>query len=391
MGSYWALAPHMGAEIDLPLTQVTGLLRKLGLSGRHAVAEQLLRLVGSRVPLAQCAIFSYEGGGRPRIVAIGDRARTAALPAISQDYVTRFYPMDGSVQVMAAESLAARRAGAANPHILLHRQTANDIAHPQYRAICYELPQVAERLAILALYQGERWMSVNFYRGVEHGPFDDAAIAVIEAFAPLLVQAVRLHHAGQTLNDDLAELMLARLRARCPALTKRDLDVVRGLLAGLATEGIAERMGIEVSSAQTYLYYRYQVHAPWLASAHPPQDRQESRDRRRRPDRPGAGAGPGAPRRALRAARIRAAGVEGSRAIVFTRRSMEILQQVGVADRHHGCGPALALRQFQFYRGQRGVPHGGAARRRRPLPGPMINLQQQCLEEYLLERRRSHR
>ena len=140
MGSYWALAPHMGAEIDLPLTQVTGLLRKLGLSGRHAVAEQLLRLVGSRVPLAQCAIFSYEGGGRPRIVAIGDRARTAALPAISQDYVTRFYPMDGSVQVMAAESLAARRAGAANPHILLHRQTANDIAHPQYRAICYELP-----------------------------------------------------------------------------------------------------------------------------------------------------------------------------------------------------------------------------------------------------------
>ncbi|HOS85954.1 MAG TPA: helix-turn-helix transcriptional regulator [Burkholderiaceae bacterium] len=253
MGRYWALAPQMGAEIDLPLTQVTGLLRKLGLSGRHAVAEQLLRLVGSRVPLAQCAIFSYEGGGRPRIVAIGDRARTAALPAISQDYVTRFYPMDGSVQVMAAESLAARRAGAANPHILLHRQTANDIAHPQYRAICYELPQVAERLAILALYQGERWMSVNFYRGVEHGPFDDAAIAVIEAFAPLLVQAVRLHHAGQTLNDDLAELMLARLRARCPALTKRDLDVVRGLLAGLATEGIAERMGIEVSSARTYL------------------------------------------------------------------------------------------------------------------------------------------
>ena len=75
MGRYWALAPQMGAEIDLPLTQVTGLLRKLGLSGRHAVAEQLLRLVGSRVPLAQCAIFSYEGGGRPRIVAIGDQAR----------------------------------------------------------------------------------------------------------------------------------------------------------------------------------------------------------------------------------------------------------------------------------------------------------------------------
>ena len=253
MATYWVLRPQAGAAIDLPLTQVTGLLQRLGLSGRHAVAEQLLRLVGARVPLAQCAIFSYEGGGRPRIVAVGDRDRTPALPAISQDYVTRFYRMDGSVAVMRAELDAARRAGASNPHILLHRQTGADIAHPQYRAICYELPRVAERLAILALYQGERWMSVNFYRGIEHGPFDDASIALIEAFVPMLVQAVRLHHTGQTLNDDLAELMLARLRGRCAALTKRDLDVLRGLLAGLTTEGIAERMGIEVSSAQTYL------------------------------------------------------------------------------------------------------------------------------------------
>ena len=66
MGSYWALAPHKSAEFELALTQVTGLMQKLGQAGRHAVAEDLLRLIGARVPLAQCAIFSYEGGGRPR-------------------------------------------------------------------------------------------------------------------------------------------------------------------------------------------------------------------------------------------------------------------------------------------------------------------------------------
>jgi DNA-binding CsgD family transcriptional regulator len=253
MSNYRVLAPQSGADFEVPLTQVTSLLRKLGLSGRHAVAEELLRLVGGRVPLAQCTIFSYEGQGRPRILAVGDRARTEALPRISQDYVTRFYPLDGSVQVMHAELAAARRASAGHPHILLHRQQGADIAHREYRAVCYELPQVAERLAILALHEGERWLSVNFYRGVEHGPFDDAAVAVIEAFAPLVVQAVRLHYGGQALNHDLAELMLARVLRRCPALTKRDQDVVRGLLAGHATEGIADRMGIEVSSAQTYL------------------------------------------------------------------------------------------------------------------------------------------
>ena len=96
MSNYWVLAPQSGWGVEIPLTQVTSLMGKLGLSGRHAVAEALLRLVGSQVPLAQCTIFAYEGHTRPRILAVGDRARTEALPRISQDYVTRFYPLDGS-------------------------------------------------------------------------------------------------------------------------------------------------------------------------------------------------------------------------------------------------------------------------------------------------------
>jgi hypothetical protein len=57
---YWRLpaaAPAV-AHVQLPLGQVTALLEKLGLSGRHAVAEDLLRIVGAHVPMAQCTIFS---------------------------------------------------------------------------------------------------------------------------------------------------------------------------------------------------------------------------------------------------------------------------------------------------------------------------------------------
>jgi hypothetical protein len=302
MGSYWALAPQMGAEIDLPLTQVTGLLRKLGLSGRHAVAEQLLRLVGSRVPLAQCAIFSYEGGGRPRIVAIGDRARTAALPAISQDYVTRFYPMDGSVQVMAAESLAARRAGAANPHILLHRQTLTATGPPS------------------------------------------------TADVPVWGQACRralLHWASLTAGPGSARPTLRRHR----------------------------NMHEPHAEPRRSIYYRYQVHAPWLASAHPPQDRKKVVI---------VGAGPIGLFAALELARLGVPCVlleselqvsEGSRAIVFTRRSMEILQQVGVDAPITANGLPWRFGN-SFYRGQRvyrmEAPHDPDDRF-----FPMINLQQQ--------------
>jgi DNA-binding CsgD family transcriptional regulator len=216
------------------------------------VAEDLLRLVGAQLPLAQCTIFAFEGQRRPRTVAVGDRSRTQALPDISEAYVSRFYRLDGSVAVMRQEFPAAQKAGMAEPRIVLHRQRVEDIEHPEYRRICYELPQVAERLAVMALYESRRWLSVNLYRGTEHGPFDDAAIAVVEAFAPLIVHAVRLHHTGQALSQELPDLVLARLARRIPALTQRDHDVLRALIEGLGTEALAQRLGLTLASAQTY-------------------------------------------------------------------------------------------------------------------------------------------
>lgn len=253
--NWWVLPPATaaGPAVELPLAQVSALLQKLGLSGRHAVAEDLLRIVGAQVPMAQCTIFSFEGDSPPRTVAVGDRSRTAALRRITEDYVTRFHPLDGSREAMRAEFGAARRASAAWPHTVLHRQRPADIAHPEYRRVCYELPQVAERLALLTLYDGWRWLSVNFYRGTEHGPLGSADLRTLEALAPLVVHAVRLHYAGHLFDADLAEWLLARLHRRHPVLTKRDLDVLRALLDGLDNAALAQRLGLELSSAQTYL------------------------------------------------------------------------------------------------------------------------------------------
>lgn len=249
---FWVCPPSGGSTLELPLTQVSALLAKLGLSDRHAVAEDVLHLLGPLVPLAQCTIFSFEGTGRPRTVAVGDRARTRELPDISQAYVQRFYRLDGAQQAMQAHEAAARKAPPQRPHIVLHRQAASDVPHPEYRQTCYALPQVAERLAILSLHEGRRWLSVNLYRGLEHGLFSDTEIATVQALAPLIVQAVRLHYTGQVLGSDLMALMMDRLALRGPVLTPRDEDVVRGLLQGLSTQALAERLGLTPASAQTY-------------------------------------------------------------------------------------------------------------------------------------------
>ena len=253
--SHWMLLPAAAQAAQLPvaLADVTAMMERVGRSSSDAVAEQILQLLGRHVPLAQCTIFSFQGMARPRVVGMGDRARTGALPMISQDYSERFYPLDGSQRVMQAELARLARDPHARPRVWLHRQGPHDVQHLEYRRVCYELPRIAERLSLLMLQENARWLSVNLYRGEEHGCFDAAAIARIEAFAPLVMQAMRLHYAGQTLQDDLVGLVLARLARRFEQLTPRDLDVVRALAQGLDADALAQRLGITVSSARTYV------------------------------------------------------------------------------------------------------------------------------------------
>ena len=135
------------------------------------------------------------------------------------------------------------------------------------------------------------------------------------------------------------------------------------------------------TQARPSIYYNYQVFKPWLASQHGPQSKHKVVI---------VGAGPAGMVTALELARHGVPSVlvsadlqfsQGSRAIVFTRRSMEILQQVGVAHRitENGlpwrCGNSI-------YRGQKvfrmETPHDPDDRF-----FPMINIQQQYLEEYL--------
>ena len=129
------------------------------------------------------------------------------------------------------------------------------------------------------------------------------------------------------------------------------------------------------------IYYNYQVFKPWLPTENGTQEKKQAVI---------VGAGPAGMVTALELARHGVASVvlaselqfsQGSRAIVFTRRSMEILQQVGVAHRITENG--LPWRSGNsIYRGQQ------VFRMETPLDPddrffPMINIQQQYLEEYL--------
>ena len=131
------------------------------------------------------------------------------------------------------------------------------------------------------------------------------------------------------------------------------------------------------------IYYDYKVHKPWLPAAHPAQVRKKVVI---------AGSGPAGMVTALELARHGVPSVvvtaelqvsQGSRAIVFTRRSMEILQQVGTAGRMTENGLPWRFGN-SYYRGQRvfrmEAPHDADDRF-----FPMLNIQQQYMEEYLID------
>lgn len=142
-------------------------------------------------------------------------------------------------------------------------------------------------------------------------------------------------------------------------------------------------MHTPVAEPRRSIYYQYRVMQPWLPSRRDPAQTAKVVI---------CGAGPAGLVLALELARHGVPSVlleselqvsEGSRAIVFTRRSMEILQQVGVADRITEGG--LPWRYGNsYYRGQRVFrmenPHSENDRF-----FPMINIQQQYLEQYLVE------
>lgn len=249
--NYWPLK-SVSLDYRLGIEQLAGMLSQVGAVAPNALAGELLQLLSAHMPIAQCTIFAYEGQNTPRVVSFADRARTMQLPEISRSYATQFYRLDGNRDAMAAED-EARTSG----RILVQRQSGDDIAHPDYRRICYDLPQVSDRLALLNLFDGWRWLSVNFYRGREHGRFSPREIEYIESLAPLVMQMVRLHYNVHLSANELPELLVQRLARTYPELTRRDMELLKCTLTGLTVEETAERMGIKLSSAQTYVKRLY--------------------------------------------------------------------------------------------------------------------------------------
>ncbi len=233
---------------SLPAARVAGLLAAIGEGDVSAFAGEVLKTIGGAVRASQCTVFAYEFSNRPRTVSVADYRGGRFLNDVADKYIQLFYELDGNQPIVSGEYAEAKEGS-----VLFHRQRSDEIAHEGYRQACYEKPRVSDRVALLMRPEAGIWLSVNLYRNDDQGVFGDGEIDTLESLSPILALAAKHHYAlaGQH-RQGTPQLMLSRLRSRCPELPKRELDVVRGVLEGRSAREIAESMGIQPSSVVTY-------------------------------------------------------------------------------------------------------------------------------------------
>lgn len=244
----WPLKP-VSCHQSMGFEQVTSVLKCIGEADGAGLGTELFNMVSARVPLEICTVMAYESGTRVYPLSHAGRVRERAITDTISTYVrNNFVSLDGIQHVIASHKGKATGA----PEIWCQRMATEEIASEQYRSLCYDRPGICERLAILSHYEGQRWLSIKFYRGRQYGPFGDQEIEQLEAFAPLAAQAVRLFYSNYLHRNRLGDVLLDRLDRACPGLSGRERDLIAGILEGRSTTEIAADMGIKEMTLRSY-------------------------------------------------------------------------------------------------------------------------------------------
>jgi len=125
----------------------------------------------------------------------------------------------------------------------------------RYRKIFFQDSGIVDKCAT-AIWTGDTCFYVNFYRIAAQGRFSAAQRERLEAIAPAIAASVARHFQTSVPDQSLAALFATR--APLAALTPREQEVCRRILAGFSSEAIAQALGISLHSTLTYRKRAYE-------------------------------------------------------------------------------------------------------------------------------------
>ncbi len=241
----------MDAAIPLPLplaVTASPLQRSLGgliaAIGRPGFAGRVLQDLNQALSAGSWAVYQRFADRAPRLhlsASHGVADTTQACFAAYRD--AGLYRRDGSLGAVPAAPGSA----------VLLRMHAAQAPNADHRDAIYRRHGLLERLSVATRCADGSVLAVNLYHHEHQGRFGDGELACFAELAPVLLASVSRH-----LELEAAEAAAAparprdALRAQCPALTERELDVLERLLKGMSYDGIAADMGLSLATVKTY-------------------------------------------------------------------------------------------------------------------------------------------
>lgn len=217
--------------------------------GEPGFAGTALALLNDDLQAASWSVYQVwpqRGAARPPVLHLSASQGVADTTGeCFQAYREQLYQRDRSFDPVRRQ----QRPG----HAMVLRMRAEEAPNDDHREIIYRRHGVLERLSVAHWDEADQsLLAVNLYHHEHQGAFTELEMERFGHLAPLLLACVRRHItlAGRLARPAQSER--ERLRAHCPALTERELDVCERLLRGWSYDGIAADMQLGVATVKTY-------------------------------------------------------------------------------------------------------------------------------------------
>lgn len=226
-----------GASIETMCRLVDGV-------GRNDFVTRLLGAVQLVSRADYVSIFVFPTPDRPIFIGTDSSNSPRLAKLAAEHYAGGHYRDDPNVDVLFDRDR--------EPGVKVTYMRRDEISRPFYRMWCYDRAQILDRLSLLTTTEHGHSMSISFYRATKSGEFSDADREALMTFSPL-VRAVTLRHIGLPGSQDRSvETLMVRIRERFPHLSRREVETVAGVVAGLTAEQIGEWLGIARTSVITH-------------------------------------------------------------------------------------------------------------------------------------------
>jgi DNA-binding CsgD family transcriptional regulator len=243
---YWNnVSPNSSTAIDS--NAVCRLFSTLGNPDHTALANGILELVNSIVPVNSCFVMAFNEGQDPRCLSAATPTDDHHCRELAGDLTTGLFRHD-RIQVHLQTLLIQQQIGA----LTVHRQIPIQIIDGALKRL-YNTLGIVDSMAITIKSAEQAWITITLSRCSELGLFAEDEKESLLRLAQLIAMSALRHSQLASLVDNTPDNPLSSgLDNLCSRLTQRERQVILRILDGVTMEQIAEDLGLKPSTVVTY-------------------------------------------------------------------------------------------------------------------------------------------